>query len=118
MAYDIRMAKLVTGEMVLGKFDTDAHAINDPAVIQTVPTQQGVQMLLMPYGYPFENDFTGSLSQNHVLYLYKNCPEELKTKYLEACSNLTLATGGLSGLNLKNPGPGKGGDIASLLRGK
>ncbi len=118
MAYDIRMVKLVTGEMVLGKHDAAKNAINDPAILQTIPTQQGVQMMLMPYGYPFENDFTGSLSYTHVLYEYKSCPEELKTKYMEACSNLTLSTGGLGGMDLKNPGPGKGGDIASLLRAK
>lgn len=118
MAYDIRMVKLVTGEMVIGKHDEAAQAINDAAILQTIPTQQGVQMMLMPYGYPFENDFDGSLSYKHVLYSYKNCPEELKTKYMEACSNLTLSTGGLGGMDLKNPGPGKGGDIASLLRAK
>ena len=113
MAYDICMVKLITGEMVLGKRDADKKTINDPAVLQTVPTQQGVQMLLMPYGYPFEQDFTGSLSEVHVIYTYKDCPEELKTKYMEATSNLTLSSGGL---NLKSPG--MGGDISSLLRGK
>lgn len=118
MAYDICMVKLITGEMVIGKRDAEAKTINDPAVLQTVPTQQGVQMLLMPYGYPFEQEFTGSLSETHVIYSYKNCPEELKTKYLEATSNLTLSSGGLGGLNLKNPGSGAGGDIASLLRAK
>jgi len=119
MAYTICMVKLVTGEMVIGKHDIQAKAINDPAVLQTIPTQQGVQMMLMPYGYPFETSFTGSLSDSHVLYTYKNCPEELKTKYLEACSNIMLTSGGLGGFDLKNPGPGKaGGDIASLLRVK
>ena len=117
MAYNVCMVKLVTGEMVIGKHDVQAKVINDPAVLQTVPTQQGVQMMLMPYGYPFETNFTGSLADSHVLYTYKSCPEELKTKYLEACSNITLSTGGLGGLDLKNPGSGKaGGDIASLLR--
>ena len=118
MAYDIRLVKLITGEMVLGKHDKEGKKINDPAILQTVPTQQGVQMLLMPYGYPFETEFTGSLSEEHVIYSYDKCPEELKTKYMEATSNLTLSTGGLGGLNLKNPGVGAGGDIASLLRGK
>lgn len=117
MAYDICMVKLVTGEMVLGKCDKEAGEIKDPAVLQTIPTQQGVQMMLMPYGYPFENDFTGSLSLSHVLYTYQNFPEELKTKYMEAISNLTLSSGGLGGLDLKNPGTA-GGDISSLLRAK
>lgn len=118
MAYDICLAKLITGEMVIGKRDAATKTITDPAILQTVPTQQGVQMLLMPYGYPFEQDFTGSVSETHVIYLYKKCPEELKDKYLEAISNLTLSSGGLGSLNLKNPGPGAGGDIASLLRAK
>lgn len=116
MAYDICMVKLITGEMVIGKRDAEKKTINDPAVLQTVPTQQGVQMMLMPYGYPFEQEFTGALSEDHVIYTYAKCPDELKDKYLEATSNLTLSSGGLGGLNLKNPGAG--GDISSLLRGK
>jgi hypothetical protein len=94
MAYDVRMAKLVTGEIAIGKFDAAASLINDPAILQTVPTQQGVQMMLMPYGYPFDNAFSGSISLRHVLFEYASCPEDLKTKYLEACSNLTLSSGG------------------------
>ena len=104
MAYDIRMAKIVTGEIVIGKFDADAGLITDPAILQTVPTQQGVQMMLMPFGYPFDNSFDGSIAFTHILFEYKTCPEELKTKYLEACSNLTLSSGGL---NLK-AGPASG----------
>lgn len=118
MAYDICMVKLITGEMVIGKRDAGAKTINDPAILQTIPTQQGVQMLLMPYGYPFEQEFTGSLSENHVIYFYKKCPEEMKDKYLEAISNLTLSSGGLGGLDLKNPGPGAGAGLSSLLRAK
>jgi hypothetical protein len=113
MSYDIRMVKLTSGETVLGKFNEIANALDDPAVLQTVPTQQGVQMMLMPYGYPFENDFSGSISMGHVIFTYKNCPEELKTKYMEACSNLTLSSGGLGGLDLK--GGGKSGGGSGLL---
>ncbi|MDL2268008.1 hypothetical protein LJC46_08500 [Desulfovibrio sp. OttesenSCG-928-G15] len=104
MAYDIRMAKLVSGETVIGKWDENGSAINDPAVLQTVPTQQGVQMMLMPFGYPFDSEFSGSVATAHVIYEYKSCPEELKTKYMEATSNLTLSSGGLGGLNLKGGG--------------
>lgn len=98
MAYDIRMVKLVSGETALGKYDAASDTLKDPAVLQTVPTQQGVQMMLMPFGYPFDNEFSGSIAKTHVLYEYKNCPEELKTKYMEAVSNLTLSAGGLGGL--------------------
>jgi hypothetical protein len=116
MAYDIRMVKLVTGEIVLGKFDAAANVINDPAILQTIPTQQSVQMMLMPYGYPFDNGFSGSISNSHVLFSYTSCPEELKTKYLEACSNITLSSGGLGGLDLK--GAGAATTASTLLRGK
>ncbi len=115
MAYDLRMVKLVTGEMVIGKFDAAKNMLNDVAAIQTIPTQQGVQLMILPYGYPFDAEFNGSISYSHVLYAYGTCPEEMKTRYLEACSNLTLSTGGLGGLDLKNPG---GGDFSGLIRGK
>ena len=31
------------------------------------------------------------------MYEYKKLPDDLETKYLEACTNLTLSTGGLAG---------------------
>jgi hypothetical protein len=112
MAYDIRLVKLINGETVIGKWSEDGKTLNDPAVLQTVQAQGGVQMMLMPFGYPFENEMSGEISTAHVLYEYKKAPEELKTKYLEASSSLTLSTsGGLGGLG----GMG-GGDISSLLK--
>ena len=63
MSKPIRLFKLVTGELVLGKFDEEANMLEDVAIIQVVPTQQGVQMMMLPYGYPFEQEFKGSLHQ-------------------------------------------------------
>ena len=54
MAYDIRLMKLVTGEMVIGKYDAEKDCLNEVASLQSIPTQQGMQMMLLPYGYPFE----------------------------------------------------------------
>jgi hypothetical protein len=55
-----------------------------------------------------------------VLYEYKSAPEDLKTKYMEAISNLTLSTGGLGGLNLGGASAGAGGsklsNVSELLR--
>lgn len=120
MAYDIRLVKLVNGELVIGKFDAEADAYKDVAALQTIPTQQGVQMMLMPYGYPFEQGFDGVIERKHVIYEYKGFPDDLKTKYMEACSNLTLSTGGLGGvggLGLGKPGMGgKVSDLSSLLK--
>jgi hypothetical protein len=99
MPYDIRLVKIVTGETVIGKFDAKAGSLIDVAIIQTVPTQQGVQLMILPYGYPFEQGFSGSIAAAHFLYEYKSVPREIQDKYLEACSNLTLSSGGF------NPSP-------------
>ncbi|MEF2146318.1 MAG: hypothetical protein V3573_12810 [Desulfovibrionaceae bacterium] len=115
MAYDIRLVKMVTGDMVVGKWSEDGKSIKDPAILQTVPTQQGVQMMLLPFGYPFEQDMDGELSTEHVMYEYKKFPEELKTRYMEATSNLTLSTPG-DLRNLQNLIPPGEGDISSLLK--
>ncbi|MFH1912677.1 MAG: hypothetical protein ABIK45_00165 [Pseudomonadota bacterium] len=106
MSYDIRLVKLVSGDMVIGKFNTEASTIEEPATIQAMPTQQGTQMVLLPFGYPFDQEMHGEISMDHVLFEYKYCPEELKTKYIEATTNISLSSGGLDlsgaggGLNL------------------
>ena len=105
MAYDIRLMKLVTGELVIGKYNQDTDSLSDAAAIQTIPSQQGVQMMMLPYGYPFEPDFTGVLDGKFFLYRYANTPKELQDKYIEACTNLTVA-GGLGKLQFGNgPAP-------------
>jgi len=122
MAYDIRLAKLVNGDLVIGKWGEKPGVIKDAAVLQTVPTQQGVQMMLLPFGYPFDLEMDAEVRLDHVIYEYKKCPEELKTKYLEATSNLTLSTAGdlrtLQGLAGKGAGAAKGGigDISKFLK--
>lgn len=96
MSYTIRMVKLITGELVIGKYDSEKNTLNDIALLQIVPTQQGVQMMMLPYGYPFEQEFSGSIDANRFIYDYKKVPEDLETKYLEACTNLTLSTSGIT----------------------
>lgn len=93
MAYDIRLMKLVTGELVIGKYEESSDSLKDVAAIQTIPAQQGVQMMMLPYGYPFENDFTGAVDGKFFLYRYTSTPKELQDKYIEACTNLTTVGG-------------------------
>ena len=109
MAYDIRLVKIVTGELVIGKYDAESRTLKDVAIMQTVPTQQGVQLMILPYGYPFEQELTGSIAQEHFLYEYSKVPQDVQDKYLEACSNLTLSSGGL------DPKGGKGGSSGLIL---
>lgn len=118
MAYDIRLFKLVTGELVLGKYDEAKDCITDAAALQTIPTQQGgMQMLMLPYGYPFENEFCGAIQGSFFLYRYKSTPEELKNKYLEAVTNLTLGGGGLTKMTGGVAGGGLGGGLLTGLGG-
>lgn len=113
MAYDIRLMKLVTGELVIGKYDAEKDCLNEAGLIQSIPTQQGVQMLMLPYGYPFEPNFTGTIEGKNFLYRYGSTPQELQDKYIEAATNLTVA-GGLGKLQFGNgplPGTNPGGLI-------
>ncbi|MGL4722180.1 MAG: hypothetical protein ACRCV3_02640 [Desulfovibrionaceae bacterium] len=92
MAYDIKLVKISTGDTVMGKYNADTNVIDSPAILQSIPTQEGVQMVLLPFGYPFEDSFSGEISYTHVLYEYKNIPDELRSKYTEAVSNITIAS--------------------------
>ncbi len=110
MSYDIRLAKLVSGEMIVGKYDGEGRKFDEPATIQAMPTQQGTQMVLLPFGYPFDQEMHGQISLDHVIFEYKNCPEELKTKYIEALTNITMSSGGLDLSGGQGPlGNGGGG---------
>ncbi len=114
MAYDICLVKLVTGDMVIGKWDAQGSKITDPAILQMIPTQQGgVQMMLLPFGYPIDNEISGEIEGKHILYFYQKLPEELKNKYLEASSNLTISGAG-DLKNLGNLGGGKEQKITDL----
>ena len=114
MAYDIRLMKLVTGELVIGKYDQEKDCLNDVAAIQSIPTQQGVQMMMLPYGYPFEPNFSGTLEGKTFLYRYADTPKELQDKYIEASTNLTVA-GGLGKMQLGS-GPLPGGNGSGLIK--
>lgn len=107
MSYTIKLVKLVSGDTVIGKYSEQSNMLESVAMLQTVPTQQGVQMILLPFGYPFEETFDAKIAQIYILYEYKKCPEDLENKYLEATSNITIA----SGSTLQNMG-----NISSLLK--
>ena len=93
MSKPIRLFKLVSGELVLGKYNEEADVLEDVAIVRIAPTKQGAQMVMLPYGYPFEQEFKGSIAGKHFMYVYKEVPSELETKYVEACTNLKLPKG-------------------------
>jgi hypothetical protein len=118
MAYDIKLVKLINGDIAMGKWDEAEGKIKDVAILQTVPTQQGVQMMILPFGYPFETEIGGEVSGEHVLYTYQSFPEDLKSKYTEAASGLSLAgAGDLQNLQgMAGGGGAPGGDLSDLLK--
>ncbi len=103
MAQDIRLFKLVTGEIIIGKYDAEKDVVNEVATLQSMPVQQGgVQMMLLPYGIPFENTLCGSIEGKHFLYRYENTPQEIKDKYLEVSINIST-NGGMGKLQFGKP---------------
>ncbi len=84
MAEDIRLFKLVTGEIIIGNYDADVDIVDDVATLQSVPMQGGgMQMMIVPYGVPFENTLCGKIEGNNILYRYQELPAEIKEKYIE-----------------------------------
>ncbi|MFO7817604.1 MAG: hypothetical protein ACQES5_00575 [Thermodesulfobacteriota bacterium] len=115
MAQDIKLFKLVNGDMALGKWDENNNKIKDPANLQMIPTQQGgVQMALLPFGYPFDNEIGGEIDGRHIMYEYQTVPQELVDKYTEASSNLTISSAN-DLKNLENMA-GSGGNISDFSK--
>ncbi len=92
MSHDIRLFKLVTGETVIGKWAADGLKITAVASLQNAPAQQGngMQLVILPYGYPFETAFIAEIDTKHIIFQHPVIPEELKTKYLEILTNITI----------------------------
>ncbi len=103
MAHDVRMFKLVTGEIIIGKYNAEKDEVTEVASIQNVPLQQGgMQMMLLPYGIPFENVLGTSIEGKHFLYRFETSPKEIKDKYLEVSSTIA-AQGGMGQLQFNKP---------------
>ncbi len=94
---DVRMAKIVTGEIIIALNDTERDGLKDVAVAQIVPSGAGVSIALLPFGFPFEEDITGFISNKHVVYEITKFSQDIVNKYTEAKSNIRIATTSGSG---------------------
>lgn len=91
MLGSIRLCKLISGDFVLGLDDDVNNGIKNVGLLQFVPTDMGnISMALVPFGFPFENEFSGFISNDKVLYEVGSVPESLVSKYQEATSNIKL----------------------------
>lgn len=100
MLDNIVFAKLVSGETILGIKDTAAGVVKDVCLVQAMPTHTGsLQIAIVPFGFPFEDEVRGEISLSHVIFEYKDCPGDLANKYIETKSNIKIAAnlGGGSG---------------------
>lgn len=114
MSDNLVFAKLVTGEMVLAEKDDSGECIKNICLVQVMPTQTGsMQIAIVPYGFPFEEEVRGEISMGNVLFQFKDIPADLADKYIETRSNIKIASnmGGLGG----NPGGGQGKGGSGLI---
>lgn len=90
MNYDnIKLVKIVSGETVLGEYSEEG--LKDIAIVQVVPTQTGeMQMMIIPFGFPFDEKPTGLIKEEHIIYHFENVPEEIIEKYIESKSNIKI----------------------------
>jgi len=86
---NIKFVKLVSGDSVIGKLDDGK--LKDVVQIQAIPAGNGVQLAILPFGFPFEEEVGGEIKEEHILYEYQKVPEELVNKYLETKSNIKIS---------------------------
>ncbi len=102
MEFDVRMFKLVTGELIIGNYDIKTDSVNYVCTIQRGESQsQKMKLMMLPYGVPFENNFGGSINGRHILYRFQETAVEMQKKYLEIVENV-LKAGSIGTLNFGN----------------
>ena len=116
----IKFVKLVTGDTVIGTYNAEKNGLEDVAQIQVIPGSAGIQIAILPYGFPFEEKITGFISMDKVVYEYSKVPEDLENKYIEAKSNIkissTMPTGNLNGNLGQKSNQEKVIDVESLFK--
>lgn len=111
MSYEnVKVVKIINGDTVIGIYDEENKKLNDVAIIQTIPTGSGMQIAILPFGFPYEEEIEGSIDGSFIMYEYKKFPDEIINKYLEAKSNIRI-TSNLSDLGSLGSKGGKGGLI-------
>ncbi len=88
----VKFVKLVTGETVIGTYNPEKNGLEDVAQIQVIPGSAGIQIAILPYGFPFEEKITGFISMDKVVYEFSNIPQDLENKYHEAKSNIKISS--------------------------
>jgi hypothetical protein len=87
---EIVIAKLITGETVVGKFtDSYKETLEEVFNIMMMPTAQGeMGMNIVPYMMPFTDK--GTPLDSKFIVTSMDAPEELQKVYLQATSGIIL----------------------------
>lgn len=94
----IRLVKLISGDFVIGIDEEEKKGISNIGSLQFVPAENGgMSVALIPYGFPFEDEFKGFVADDKILYEVEKVPEDLQNKYTEATSNIKLISGSNNG---------------------
>lgn len=90
---EVKLAKIINGDFVIGLDDTVKGGIDEAALVQIVPSAtSSLSIALLPLGFPFEEDIVGFIPNDKILHVVEKVPEELKNKYTEAKSNIRIAS--------------------------
>jgi|GEM_PF-1312541 len=115
MAYEnIRFVKLVTGDSIMGEQDEEKGKIKNIALIQAIPSGNSMQVAVLPFGFPFEEEIGGEISEKDIIYEYASVPEELRNKYMEAKSNIRISQN-MDNLKDFQGGSGSGGNSGLII---
>ncbi len=87
MSQNFKLVKLVTGEVVAGMLDEKAGVLKDVAILQISAKDQKMQLLLFPYGYPFQQTFTVAVEAKHFMFVFDAVPDHLEDRYNAACAH-------------------------------
>lgn len=94
----IRLVKVISGEFVVGVDDEEKNGIKNIGFLQFAPSESGGMSIgLIPYGFPFEDEFRGFIGNEQILYEIEKVPEDLQNKYTEATSDIKLISGSNNG---------------------
>ncbi|MDY6821024.1 MAG: hypothetical protein SVN78_05325 [Deferribacterota bacterium] len=107
MTDNVKLVKLISGDTVLGIFDEEEGKLKDIALVQAIPnagSPSNLQIAILPFGFPYEDEIGGEIDMDKILYEYRRIPEDLKNKYLEEKSNIRISSSmpNIDPSNMKN----------------
>lgn len=77
----IRLAKIVTGEFVIGLNDEERDGIKDVTAININNVNEQLSINLLPLGSPFDDNLSCFIPNSEIVYEVNKIPKELEVGY-------------------------------------